>query len=63
MRGWCGTLFLTEDEKKEKEKYVYQSLHLLPDRVITSLIKNTLSFDYHNDLEVKRFVNRDGLDD
>ena len=48
---------LAEDE--EKEKYVYQLLHLLPDRIITSLIKNTLSFDYHNDLEVKRFVNSD----
>ncbi len=48
---------LADDE--EKERYVYQLLHLLPDRIITSLIKNTLSFDYHHDLEVKRFVNSD----
>ena len=48
---------LADDE--EKEKYVYQLLHLLPDCIITSLIKNTLSFDYHHDLEVKRFMNSD----
>ena len=43
----------------ETEKYVYQFLHILPDCIITSLIKNTLAFDYHNDIEIKRFVNSD----
>ena len=43
----------------ETEKYVYQLLHILPDCIITSLIKNTLAFDYHNDIEIKRFVNSD----
>ena len=52
---------LAEDEGKEK--YVNQLLHLLPDRIVVSLIKNTLAFDYHNDLEVRRFINGDGLDD
>ncbi|KAK0510737.1 hypothetical protein JMJ35_007169 [Cladonia borealis] len=45
---------LAQDETKEL--YVYQLLNLLPDAIIISLIKNTLAFDYHNDLEVKRFV-------
>ena len=53
--------YLAEDE--EKEKSVYQLLHLLPDRIVVSLIKNTFAFDYHNDLEVKRSINGDGLDD
>ena len=43
----------------EKEKYVYQLLHILPDCIFTSLIKNTLAFDCHNDLEIKKYVNSD----
>lgn len=43
----------------EKELYVYQLLNLLPDPIIESLIKNTIAFDYQNDLEVKRFVHSD----
>ena len=48
---------MVEDE--EKEKYVYQLLHLLPQRIIISLIKNTISFDYHDDPEVRMFVHSD----
>ena len=48
---------LAEDE--EKEKYMYQLLHLLPDCIITSLIKNTISFNYHNDQKVRMFINGD----
>ena len=40
-----------------KEKYIYELLHLLPDRIITSLIRQILSVDDHNDLDVSRFVN------
>ena len=45
---------LADDE--EKEKFVYQLLHLLPDQVITSLIRNTLALDARTNPEVKRFV-------
>lgn len=31
----------------------------LPDRIIASLVKTTLSFDHHSNLEVKRFVDSD----
>ena len=45
---------LADDE--EKEKYVYQLLHLLPNQIITSLIRNTLAFDARTNPEVKKFV-------
>ena len=45
---------LADDE--EKEKYVYQLLHLLPNQIITSLIRNTLAFDARTNSEVKKFV-------
>lgn len=44
---------LADDE--EKEKYVYQLLHLLPDEVITSVIRNTLARDARTN-PVKSFV-------
>ena len=46
---------LAEDE--EEEKHVYQLLHLLPDYIITSLIRNTLSYDARTNPAVKSFVN------
>ena len=46
---------LADDE--EKEKFVYQLLHQLPDQVIKSLIRNTLAFDARTIPEVKKFVN------
>ena len=46
---------LAEDEGKEL--YVYQLLNGLPDHIIASLIRNTIAFDYQNDLDVRRFVN------
>ena len=45
---------LADDE--EKEKYVYQLLHLLPDQVIRSVIRNTLSRDARTNPAVKSFV-------
>ena len=45
---------LADDE--EKEKYVYQLLHLLPNQIITSLIRNTLASDARTNPEVKKFV-------
>ena len=46
---------LAEDEGKEL--HVYQLLNGLPDHIIASLIRNTIAFDYQNDLDVRRFVN------
>ena len=45
---------LADDE--EKGKYVYQLLHLLPDQVITSVIRNTLARDARTNRAVKSFV-------
>ena len=45
---------LADDE--EKEKFVYQLLHQLPDQVIKSLIRNTLALDAKTITEVKKFV-------
>ncbi|KAL8794921.1 MAG: hypothetical protein Q9195_002503 [Heterodermia aff. obscurata] len=52
---------LLENDQRNKTWYVLQLLKTLPDKIIESLIKGTLSYDYYKgeDLELQAFVDEE----